>query len=108
MAKKSKNVRKAKTPVVDVKKLQAHDVESVEVKLPAKNASAVQKGATYAVLAGRPSKQAVIACFGKNGYSLSWVARAVRMNVTPENLCARFKADPQQVKADWASLLEKK
>ena len=34
-------------------------------KLPKRNASAVAKGAAYAVLAGRPSKQAVTAVFGK-------------------------------------------
>src|ERR1051326_4715912 len=107
MAKKSKKVRKVFA--VDTKMAQANDKpEAAAPKAPAKNASAVQKGATYAVLAGRPSKQAVTAVFGKTGYSYSWVKRAELMNVTPENLCARFKADPQQVKADWASLLEKK
>jgi hypothetical protein len=39
-------------------------------KVPKRNASAVAKGAAYAVLAGRPSKQAVIAVFGKTGYAL--------------------------------------
>jgi hypothetical protein len=36
-------------------------------KLPKKSASAVAKGAAYGVLAGRPSKQAVTAVFGKTG-----------------------------------------
>jgi len=108
MVKKTKKVAKKHAQVVDVKKAAANDKETPVVKLPTKNASAVQKGATYAVLAGRPPKQAVTAVFGKTGYSYSWVKRAELMNVTPENLCARFKADPQQVKADWASPLEKK
>ena len=91
--------------VVDVKKAAAHDVEPAVVKnLPAKNASAVAKGAAYAVLAGRPSKQAVTAVFGKNGYTLSWVARAERLGITPEFLCERFKTDPERVKKDWADL----
>lgn len=98
--KKTKKARKA--PVVDTKKLAGNDKTRVP-KPPAKNASAVQKGATYAVLAGRPSKQAVTAVFGKSGYALSWVARAAKMNVTPKNLCARFKADAASVKADWAN-----
>ena len=93
---------KKRTKVVDVKKLQAHDVE--EVKLPAANASAVKKGAAYHVLAGRPSKQAVVACFGKTGYALSWVTRAERFGINPELLCERFKTDPARVKADWAAL----
>jgi len=106
----AKRIKKSK--VVDVKKAAAHDVEvpevkAPEVKLPAKNASAVQKGATYAVLAGRPSKQAVTACFTKSGYALSWVARAARLNMTPEQLCADFKSDPAAVKAAWEKLTTK-
>jgi len=109
MAKKTKKVRKRKPAVVDVKKAAANDKETpIEVKRVPKSGSAVAKGAAYSVLAGRPSMQAVSAVFGKTGYALSWVARAARMNVTPENLCARFKAEPERVKADWASLLEKK
>lgn len=69
MAKKSRKV-------VDVKKAAANDRETPDVKLPKKNASAVATGAAYHVLAGRPSKQAVISVFGKSGYALSWVARA--------------------------------
>src|SRR5262249_53773905 len=45
-------------------------------RLPKRNASAVAKGAAFSVLAGRPSKQAVTAVFGKAGYALSWIARA--------------------------------
>src|SRR5437764_10937236 len=109
MARKSKKLRKRKNAVVDVKKAAANDKETqIEVRRVPKSGSAVAKGAAYSVLAGRPSKQAVTAVFGKTGYSLSWVARAARMNVTPENLTARFKAQPEQVKADWDRLSEKK
>lgn len=92
MAKKSRNVR--------VEKATAK-----RKKLPKRNASAVAKGAAYAVLAGRPSKQAVIAVFGKTGYALSWVARADRLGITLEELCDRFKADPNRVKKLWAELM---
>jgi hypothetical protein len=71
-------------------------------RLPKRNASTVAKGAAYAVLAGRPSKQAVIAVFGKTGYALSWVARAERLGITPEELCDRFKTDTSRVKKLWA------
>ena len=74
-------------------------------KLPKRNASAVAKGAAYAFLAGRPSKQAVVAVFGKTGYALSWVERANRLGITPEGLCDRFKADPNRVKRQWAELM---
>jgi hypothetical protein len=53
---------------------------------------------------GRPSKQAVTAVFGKTGYVLSWVARADRLGITPEELCDRFKTDPNRVKKLWAEL----
>jgi hypothetical protein len=69
-----------------------------EKKLPKRNASAAAKGAGYAVLAGRPLKQAVVAVFGKTGYALSWLARADRLGITPEELCDRFKNDPNRVK----------
>lgn len=75
-------------------------------KLPKRSASAVAKGAAYAVLAGRPSKQAVVAVFGKTGYALSWVARAGRLGVTAEELCDRFKTDPNRVKKLWAESTE--
>jgi len=89
MAKKARKVRGGK------------DV-ATNSKLPKRNASSVAKGAAYAVLAGRPSKQAVIAVFGKSGYGLSWVARANRLGITPEQLCERFKADSNRVKKLWA------
>jgi hypothetical protein len=73
-------------------------------KLPKRNASAVAKRAAYSVLAGRPSKQAVIAVFGKTGYALSWVVRADRLGITPEELCDRLKPDPNRVKMLWAEL----
>jgi hypothetical protein len=73
-------------------------------RLPKRNASAVAKGAAYSVLAGRPSKQAVTAVFGKTGYALSWVARADRLGITPEELCDRFRTDASKVKKLWAEL----
>ena len=107
MAKKSKKVRKKKAAVVDVKKAAANDKETpIEVKRVPKSGSAVAKGAAHSVLAGRPSKQAVTAVFGKTGYALSWVARAARMNVTPEELCERFKTEPIRVKKSWTDLTE--
>jgi len=76
-------------------------------KLPKRNASAVAKGAAYAVLAGRPSKQAVTAVFGKTGYALSWLARADRLGITAEELCQKFANDPAAVKRSWAALADK-
>lgn len=76
--------------------------------LPKRNASAVAKGAAYSVLAGRPSKQAVTAVFGKTGYALSWVVRAGRLGITPEELCYRFKTDSNRVKKLWAELTVEK
>jgi hypothetical protein len=103
MAKKNRKARKTQP---DFKKAAAHDVETP--KTPAANASAVKKGAAYHVLAGRPSKPSVIATFGKAGYALSWVARAERMGMKPEDLCADFAADPKAVKVRWTALTEKK
>lgn len=77
-------------------------------RLPRKSASAVAKGAAYSVLAGRPSKQAVTAVFGKTGYALSWVVRANRLRITHEELCDRFKTDPNKVKKLWAELTVEK
>ena len=136
-----------KTKVVDMKKAAAHDVETPEVKLPAKkrseksdwetrvrkyeeqgmtrsdaqavvdaedshklpakNASAVAKGAAYASIAGRPSKQAVTAVFGKTGYAMSWIGRAAKMGIPTEQLCEQFKVNPEQVKEQWAALSAK-
>jgi hypothetical protein len=70
--------------------------------------SATATGAKLAALAGRPSKQAVTAAFGKAGYGLSWLARAERLGIKPERLCAKFKANPEAVKSDWAALSVKK
>ena len=69
--------------------------------------SATATGAKLAVLAGRPSKQAVTGVFGSSGYALSWLARAEQLGITAERLCAKFKADPGGVKADWAALTAK-
>ena len=89
----------------DFKSAAAHDVvEAPAPKLPAKNASLVAKGAAYHVLAGRPSKDAVVACFGKSGYALSWVSRAERLGVTPQELCEAFAANPKRVADKWAAL----
>jgi predicted alpha/beta hydrolase len=78
-------------------------------KVRAKHAaSAEATGAKLAALAGRPSKQAVTAVFGSSGYALSWLARAERLGITAERLSAKFKADPDGVKADWAALTAKK
>jgi hypothetical protein len=73
---------------------------------PKRNASAAAKGTAYAVLSGRPSKQAVIAVFGKTGYALSWVARADRLGITSEELCDRFKTDPNKVKKLWVDSMQ--
>lgn len=104
---------------IDVKAAAANDDTAVEItKAPRVTAeeivaqapqpatvitkkSATATGAAYHVLTGRPSKQAVIACFGKTGYALSWVARAIRLNVTPEELCTEFKSNPEGLKASW-------
>jgi hypothetical protein len=89
----------------DFKSAAAHDVvEAPAPKLPAKNASLVAKGAAYHVLAGRPSKDAVVKCFGKSGYALSWVSRAERLGVTPQELCEAFAANPSKVADKWAAL----
>jgi len=42
--------------------------------------------------------------FGKTGYALSWVARADRLAITPEDLCDRFKTEPNRIKKPWAEL----
>jgi hypothetical protein len=76
MPKKSRKVRVGKTA-------------TKTNKLPKRNASAVAKGAGYAALAGRPSKQAVTAVFGKTGYALSRVATADLSAITPKQLCER-------------------
>jgi hypothetical protein len=104
MAKKNRKYRKL-APVVDVKKARANDKEAPRV--PAKNASAVKKGAMFAVLAGRPSKQAVTAVFGQSGYALSWVARAERLGMPARKLCEKFASNPAAVKQSWAALAVK-
>jgi|ERR1700723_123737 len=89
-APKVKAAKKAKAPKV--------------VTAPMKSDSLVRKGAIWAVLAGRPSKQAVIACFGKSGYALSWIQRAERLNMTPGDLTQAFVDDPAATKRLWKSL----
>jgi hypothetical protein len=96
---------KAPARAKDAKSAAANDVVEVPTpKLPAKNASLVAKGAAYHVLAGRPSKDAVVKCFGKSGYALSWVSRAERLGVTPQELCEAFAANPNKVADKWAAL----
>jgi hypothetical protein len=50
------------------------------------------------------SEQAVTAVFGKAGYALSWVARADRPAITPEQLRERFQTLPNRIKKLWAEL----
>lgn len=99
---------KAPARAKDLKSAAAHDVEAPAPKLPAKNASLIAKGAAYHVLAGRPSKDAVVKCFGKSGYALSWVSRAERLGVSPQELCSQFAANPARVKDQWSGLAEAK
>lgn len=100
-----KDAKKDKAaPARDFKAAAAHDVETPATKLPAKNALLVAKGAAYHVLAGRPSKHAVVACFGKSGYALSWVRRAERLGITPQELCEAFRHDAARVKDQWAAV----
>jgi hypothetical protein len=73
-----------------------------------KPATSTAAGVQYSVLAGRPSKHSVVAVFGKSGYALSWVARATKLNTTPEALCERFKTDPEGVKSQWETATAKK
>jgi hypothetical protein len=74
----------------------------------AKPATATATGARYSVLAGRPSKQGVVAVFAKSGYAVSWIARAERLAITPEELCERFKTDPEGVMSQWEAATAKK
>jgi len=50
----------------------------------------------------------VTAVFGKTGYALSWLARADRLGITPEEPCDRFKTDPNRVKKLGAELTVEK
>jgi hypothetical protein len=40
--------------------------------------------------------------------SKSWLERANRLGITPEELCDRFKTDPNRVKKLWAELTVEK
>lgn len=97
------------TPLVIGSKSVADSVAKVvkdktEVKPPARNASAVRKGATYHKMAGSPSKDAVVAVFGKTGYALSWIGRAERLGIGTEELCQQFRDDAALVKKSWDGL----
>ena len=48
------------------------------------------------------------AVFGKTEYALSWLARVDRLGITAEELCDRFKTDPNRVKKLWAELTVEK
>ena len=71
-------------------------------------ARATAVGANYHVAAGRPAKQQVVYVFGKKGYSLSWVNRAIQLNVSPEELCQEFVKDPDGLKVRYAAATAKK
>lgn len=121
MAKPSKNRTRK---IVDVKAVAANDtqpaVEAPVAETPAAtkvvhaappqptSTTATGLGAYYAGLAGRPSKPSVIYVFTKTGYALSWVQRAVRLGITPEELCEQFRTDAEGLKARWAALTAKK
>jgi hypothetical protein len=112
--KKSKKVR-----AVDTKMAAANDKAQAEtpavtkevptVAPPAKNESAVKKGARYAGLAGRPSSALVRSIFGSKGYQMSWETRAKLMDMKPEELCELFKteAEREALKVRWDSLTTK-
>jgi hypothetical protein len=99
---------------VDVKAAAAHDDTPVAVVerpqpqeiIPATvvtKKSATAAGASYHQLAGKPEKASVVYVFGKTGYGLSWVNRAVKLGIPPEELCEQFKDDPDGLKVRYAT-----
>jgi hypothetical protein len=64
---------------------------------------AVAEGARLNRLAGSPKAEAVIACFGKAGYALSWLKRAERLQMPADDLCQLFGQDPGKVRGMWAN-----
>jgi hypothetical protein len=91
-------VLQPETPVVPVNGQPVATPAPVDVT----KLSAVGKGAHYTRMAGKPSKAALILCFGKQGYqSLSWGQRAEKLGITAEELVADFVKDPSEVKARW-------
>ena len=99
------------TPVAVVEQPQPKEIvpATVITKKPEKPiTSPTGLGAFYARLAGRPSKQAVTAVFGTTGYALSWVQRAVKLGITPEELCEQFVQDPDGLKVRYAQATVKK
>ena len=116
-----KNTRNKKAKVTDVKAAAAHDEQPKVVienampiatapnapkvvptpTLPAKTMTAIKSGAGFHKLAGSPSKAAVIAVFGKSGYAYSWITRAEKLGIPAEQLCEKFRADAESVKAAW-------
>src|ERR1700685_1786559 len=111
---KQPSKKNSKVVAVDVKAAQANDKPETVVAAPeapapkplAKNASPVAKGLHYHKLAGSPSKPAVVAVFGSAGYAKSWTQRAKELECTPEELCAMFVKNPNEVKVVWTDRME--
>lgn len=112
--------RKASKKVVDTKMVAANDktptpTPNITPRLTpetiinrSERGAAVASGFAYNKLAGKPSKQQVIAVFGQSGYAAySWVSRAAKLGITPEELCAKFVADPKAVKELWTKATTK-
>jgi hypothetical protein len=111
----AQNIAEGTRQAVDFKAAAANDVPTAaETTLPltaeqivkqperSERGSAVASGFQYNKLAGKPTKQQVIAVFGQSGYSAySWVSRAAKLGITPEELCEKFVADPKAVKELW-------
>lgn len=73
-----------------------------EVRANVKDArKAMPNGQRLHLLAGKPTKDAVIAVFGKSGYSVSWVTRSKRLGISAEELCQKFRNNPNEVKKMW-------
>lgn len=117
-SKSTKSARKSRKVVTDVKRAQANDIQPeqaaapkqkatalAEVKTLAANASPVQRGIYFNGLAGVKDKHAVIAVFGLGGYAAySWDKRAEKLGISTEELCTRFRNNPDLIKAAWAAL----
>lgn len=62
-------------------------------------------GSRLHLLSGKPRKHAVVAVFGWSGYKeMSWAMRAKRLGISAEDLCQRFRNDPNEVKKMWDGL----
>lgn len=70
---------------------------------------AMPNGHRLHLLAGKPTKDAVIAVFGRTGYrDMSWFTRAKRLGISAEELCQKFRNDPNEVKKTWEGREAKK